>query len=362
MPRMSMTSPTPATTPAELPNLDSLRALAVLLVLADHVLETLGAHLGLEFHPTDWYLGRLGVLMFFVHTCYVLMASLQRLPGTGWELARTFFIRRAFRIYPLAIFAIVIMVVLGVPSLPWLTYEAPTAGELASNLTLTMNLTGSDLILDPLWTLPLELQMYLVLPVIFLLTSRVTDFRRVLGIWALSLMTAYFVAPISERLVVATFGPCFMAGVIAYALRERVTASLPAPLWIPAILLLIVAYIGIESLTFGIHHVALQAGFCLLLALCIPLFRQSASVAFNRAAHMLARYSYGIYLFHCVALWIGYYGIAPESETLKALISLVSLVVMAVASFHWLETPMIRLGARLSRPMAPRYTAEVRST
>jgi peptidoglycan/LPS O-acetylase OafA/YrhL len=338
--------------PGELPNLDSLRALAVMLVLSDHLLETLGAHLGLDFHPVDWYIGRLGVLMFFVHTCYVLMASMYRLPGTGWSLTRTFFIRRAFRIYPLAIVAIIIMVALGVPSLPWLTYDAPSARELASNLTLTMNLTGSDLILDPLWTLPLELQMYLVLPAIFLLTNRVTNLKLVIGFWLLSLVGAYFVAPLSERLVVATFGPCFMAGVIAYALRDRVAASLPALLWLPTILVLIGVYVAIEWVTAGIHHLALQAGFCLMLGLCIPLIRQSTSERFNRVAHMLARYSYGIYLFHCIALWIGYYGIAPESEALKALLSLAALVVMAVASYHWLEAPMVRLGARLSRPRA----------
>ena len=346
----------------ELPNLDSLRALAVMLVLVDHLLETLGAYHGLDFHPVDWYFGRLGVLMFFVHTCYVLMASLQRLPGEGWSLARTFFIRRAFRIYPLALLAIVIMVTVGVSSLPWLTYDPPTVAELASNLTLTMNLTGSDLILDPLWTLPLELQMYLVLPAIFLLTARVTDLRWVAAFWVLSLVGAYFVAPLSDRLIVITFGPCFMAGVIAYALRDRVAASLPAPLWLPAILLLIGLYVAIEWVTPGIHHVAVQSGFCLLVGLCIPLFRQSASAAFNRAAHLVARYSYGIYLFHCIALWIGYYGIAPESEALKALVSLAALVVMSVASYHWLEAPMVRLGARLSRPVSPRCESGDRLT
>jgi peptidoglycan/LPS O-acetylase OafA/YrhL len=336
--------------PGELPNLDSLRALAVLLVLANHLMETLGAYLHVEFRPVDWYLGRLGVLMFFVHTCYVLMASLQRLPGTGWQLSRIFLIRRAFRIYPLAILTIIIMVVLQAPSLPWLTYDAPTAGEVVSNLTLTMNLTGSDLILDPLWTLPLELQMYLVLPAIFLLTNKVTNLRRVIGFWVLSLVAAYFVAPLSERLVVATFGPCFMAGVIAYALRDRVAATLPALLWLPAILVLVGVYVAIEWVTPGIHHLALQAGFCLVLGLCIPLFRQSASERFNRVAHTVARYSYGIYVFHCIALWIGYHGIATDSEVLKPLVSLVALVLMAVPAYHWLEAPMVRLGARLSRP------------
>ncbi len=334
----------------ELPNFDALRALAVLLVLADHTLETLGARHGLDFHPYDWYFGRLGVLLFFVHTCYVLMGSLRRLPGTGWALTRTFFIRRAFRIYPLAIFCILVMLLFQVPALPWLEYQPPSTGGLASNLALTMNLTGSELVLSPLWSLPLEVQMYLVLPLIFMVTRQVTDLRWVLALWVVSLLAAYFVAPVSGRFSVATFAPCFMAGVVAYGLRERIQPRIPSMFWPMLLVALVVLYVALESLTPGIHHVTLQAGICLLVGLLIPLFRQTTSRVFNRATHLVARYSYGIYLFHVLALWLGYYAIAPESEVLKALIALSSLTVLSVASYHLLEAPMVRLGARLSRP------------
>jgi peptidoglycan/LPS O-acetylase OafA/YrhL len=38
----------------DLPNLDFMRALAVLLVVADHVLEPTGALVGRSFRPLDW--------------------------------------------------------------------------------------------------------------------------------------------------------------------------------------------------------------------------------------------------------------------------------------------------------------------
>src|SRR5690348_17981788 len=74
-------------------NLDVLRAVAVLLVLVDHLLTIW------DVYPqvvTRWELGRLGVLLFFVHTSLVLMSSLEREGGaSGW--VRAFYVRRADR-------------------------------------------------------------------------------------------------------------------------------------------------------------------------------------------------------------------------------------------------------------------------
>src|SRR5665213_2328994 len=57
-------------------NLDLLRSIAVLLVLLNHVLSIFQVDAGIGTLP--WMLGRVGVLMFFVHTSFVLMLSLER--------------------------------------------------------------------------------------------------------------------------------------------------------------------------------------------------------------------------------------------------------------------------------------------
>src|SRR4051794_28964153 len=92
-------------------NLDVLRAVAVLCVLADHVI--------IAASPpgnTEWgWLGRAGVLIFFVHTALVLMGSLERLGGTRSGWISRFYVRRAWRIYPLAVSAILLALALGVP-------------------------------------------------------------------------------------------------------------------------------------------------------------------------------------------------------------------------------------------------------
>jgi peptidoglycan/LPS O-acetylase OafA/YrhL len=95
-------------------NLDILRSAAVLLVFFDHLLVVLG------FDQTPalkkWgveSIGHFGVFMFFIHTSLVLMFSLERLrQAEPRALLRRFYIRRAFRIYPLSILVIVLALVL----------------------------------------------------------------------------------------------------------------------------------------------------------------------------------------------------------------------------------------------------------
>ena len=69
----------------------------------------------LNFHPVDWYCGRLGVLIFFVHTSLVLMLSMERGKLRSKELYLNFYIRRIFRIYPLSIVAVLMVITFELP-------------------------------------------------------------------------------------------------------------------------------------------------------------------------------------------------------------------------------------------------------
>src|SRR5580704_451120 len=102
-------------------NLDALRALAVTLVLVDHLIVTVAP----AYSRTPWgrsviHLGTLGVLMFFIHTSIVLMMSLARIEADGAPrpIAR-FYLRRVLRIYPLSIVIILLIMALHIPPVPW---------------------------------------------------------------------------------------------------------------------------------------------------------------------------------------------------------------------------------------------------
>src|SRR5271165_151232 len=159
-------------------NLDVLRAIAVMCVFFSHLLHfSRGGET--EF---GWHLGQLGVLMFFVHTSLVLMFSLERTSLDGHALFSSFYIRRAFRIYPLSIFCVLSIFFIHYPPEVRLIHHVWSHKELLVNLTLTQNLFRKRSFLNVLWTLPLEVQMYFFLPFLFI-AFRPRSVRPVLLLW-----------------------------------------------------------------------------------------------------------------------------------------------------------------------------------
>lgn len=160
------------------PNLDLLRATAVLMVVVFHVLLSLRMVAG----RLGWLmgLGRWAVLIFFVHTSLVLMYSLQRQTTTeaaiGWRHYLAFLLRRCFRLLPLSTVVIAAVVVLDLPvaSVHHGRFAAvhPGVGGILANLFLVQNLTGTDPVMGTLWSLPFEMQMYLALPFAYVIAVR----------------------------------------------------------------------------------------------------------------------------------------------------------------------------------------------
>src|SRR5271157_1519992 len=192
-------------------NLDVLRAIAVMCVFFSHLLHfSRGGET--EF---GWHLGQLGVLMFFVHTSLVLMFSLERTRLDGRALFSSFYIRRAFRIYPLSIFCVLSIYFIHYKPERRLLYHVWTHKELLANLTLTQNLLHTTNILGVLWSLPLEVQMYFFLPFLFI-GFRSRSVRPVLLLWLASIPLALLQARYAGRLSVFSYAPCFLAGIISW--------------------------------------------------------------------------------------------------------------------------------------------------
>jgi peptidoglycan/LPS O-acetylase OafA/YrhL len=199
----------------DLANLDFLRAVAVSLVFFDHLFATMNVR---GFGDV----GQLGVLIFFVHTSLVLMLSMGRLKLSGSRLFSVFLIRRVFRIYPLSIVAVLATATFRVPAACWTGgYEWIGWPSFISNFFLTQNLTQSISILSVLWSLPFEMQMYLVLPFLFLLLSRFRSIKSAFAIWLLGIVIACADWAIHRGIadlnfLLTRYVPCFLAGVIAW--------------------------------------------------------------------------------------------------------------------------------------------------
>jgi peptidoglycan/LPS O-acetylase OafA/YrhL len=313
-------------------NLDFLRSAAVLMVLVDHL--THHYHLG---RLDD--VGLFGVLLFFVHTSLVLMYSMQRSPLTGFALVKDFYIRRFFRIYPLSILAVLMAVALHLHAGANGLSVGPRPGwlELVSNLLLIQNLTYSSSIIGPLWSLPLEVQMYLVLPFLFLWKKR--SFWRLLVLWLACGILGHFpqTIPALGWFTLLIFVPNFLPGIMAFTLPEK--RSIPSYLWPPFILLLVLVFMWMPTRRVG-------GGLCLLLGIALPRFKEITFRPLKFVSHRIATYSYGIYLGHAFFIWF-----ALTLHNSWVLFWAMWLIVPVVL-YHAIEHPAIQLGRRIAERTA----------
>ena len=303
----TMSESRPMWLPTESANLDLLRAYAVLSVYFGHLAVTFHVKYVVG-HATMINIAETGVLIFFVHTSLVLMLSLGRLRVVGWRLFAFFYVRRVFRIYPLSILIVLAMVAGHVPAFPTQEYSWPGWPMLFSNLTLTQNLTGSRSIPAPLWSLPFELQMYAVLPFLFLIVGRFRSPWTPLCLWifgaaAIALMMGLRMYKTAALL---WFTPCFLGGVIGYRLWSEARRSLPSWVW-PLVITVCVALRVIAAAFLSLVAILASAWLaCLLLGLAAPQFREPRPGVVRNLAAQIAKYSYGIYLSQCAVFWIAF--------------------------------------------------------
>jgi peptidoglycan/LPS O-acetylase OafA/YrhL len=333
-------------------NLDLLRAVAVTFVVVDHTSKFLG-HPFVLGREMNW-LGRLGVMFFFVHTCTVLMLSLERLT-TETTRARawlSFYIRRIFRIYPLSIFAVTVVVLFHIPS-AFISGRYlfgnfdPSRNEVVGSLLLIQNVwpRGSREIIGVLWSLPFEVQMYVLLPIIFLFQSRLRRLWPLFAVWIGSWIPAHLFMPLH-------YAPHFLAGVIAFALASRQRSSL-WPSWLFPITL------GVLTMAFFAWRQSTAVGgmICFILGSLLPRFATIKSPTVNRITYNMAKYSYGVYLSHLFCLWVAF----DVVRSFHVVTFGILLLSMPVLLFHCIESPMIQLGIWLGSAIA-RHPIQYAST
>lgn len=327
-------------------NLNFLRAFAVLTVYFGHLLQTFGIE-HVAGRVTIYDFAQTGVLIFFVHTSLVLMFSLDRLKGRGWALFRSFAIRRVFRIYPLSIATVLVLLLFQVPDFPTHQFHWIGWGALAANLSLTHNLGGYGAFPGVLWSLPFEIQMYAALPVLFLVLRRFKAWWIPLALWALAVVALLGLWKLKVGVAagnILQFTPCFLGGVVAYRLwrGKRHFQFIGWPLCIVACVALRVLA---ELVSFP-HAVTISAWVsCLLLGLAAPQFRELRDGWLHDFVAAIAKYSYGIYLSHCAVFWIAFV-LLKVPFVAQCAVCVALSIIFPLAMFRWIEAPMIEKGRR----------------
>jgi peptidoglycan/LPS O-acetylase OafA/YrhL len=290
--------------------LDFVRGIAIIAVMGYHfhAVHTNNYLLQIIEYPLKNF-GREGVNLFFTLSGFLVGGLLLRqYAETGHVDARRFIIRRIFRIWPAYYVLILFHMLAG--RHPWNTF-------LFQNLTHLQNYLGTSI--TQTWSLAVEEHFYLVLPALLLLFAR---WR--LSAWTIvGVLTAVCVAVLTARCFAvadgnleATFAytqyriDSLLYGVILsviYWMKPGIYHQLARRKW------LLIGSVAVLCawLAFATKHVALDQsigytiqalGFAALIVLVLEYSGSLRSLWIYRGVAWIGLYSYGIYLWHSLAL------------------------------------------------------------
>lgn len=310
------------------PNLNAVRFIAALGVLIHH-LEQYKLYLGFpsqyETSPFINVIGKLGVVLFFVLSGYLITFLLLVEEASAGIQIYDFYVRRMLRIWPLY-FLIVIFGLLVAPHVPWLllpsyplsVVQADLATKAFLYLALFPNLVLSGYgflpYLSQTWSIGTEEQFYLVWPLLM---------KHIRNKWMLmvSVIVVYLVVRvlISNHLGLigqgvwqswligfhGTFNiDCMAIGGLAAVLLHRQSRLLPWLLNRRVFYgtVLITTLLILKGVTVPHLHFEVYAGLFSLIILNLSANKQLGfSLEFEPFVY-LGKISYGIYMFHPIAI------------------------------------------------------------
>jgi len=375
------------------PALDGLRALAALMIVYFHstvCVEMTGgpAVRAVPLGLTRWFLGCLwiGVDIFFVLSGFligrILLLQMQR----GGIDFRSFYVRRAFRIFPAyyVVLTLTVFVFIHLSVFAPIHFNIPWTEELKNSLPNYLylsNYIGSENVMGWSWSLCIEEHFYLIFPTMLVVLFRFAPRVRLVGLVALPLL------PLAARACAFIENPditlwqglnweshthcdgLFVGVLVAYLFVYHRSQLARFAAWLAPIILAAafgcyasVFLWGGPSATLKSGSFAVVAQLFLLaigtaLIITDVLFADNflSRVLAHRFWHPIARVSYGMYLIHpFVAYWLisflpgSQLAIAVSPLRLLAFATATALVTFLWASLLFLivEQPMLVRGAR----------------
>jgi peptidoglycan/LPS O-acetylase OafA/YrhL len=327
-------------------NLDFLRSCAVLSVALSHFYSYCGIP---KYAVIAHNIGVGGVAFFFVHTSLVLFLSMERTRSP--RLAIDFYVKRFFRIYPLCWLCIAVVLSTGLSDEPVAQLHSLGLRGVTINAALLQNFFQVPNVIGPLWSLPWEVQMYSILPFLYVIVTQKDKNWFPLTIWAgLTICAVVFTLPAFPRAFhPAAIPPMFLGGIVAYQMRNRqhVFKSFFWPVSVLSLIVFRTILLHGDNMESS-WNAGVNAFICLLLGLSIPMFSEIRSRPLTASSKQVAKYSYGIYLFHVpiLALVFGHLPQIPMWGKVAAFFFITGVV--SVTVFHLLEEPCVRLGRKLA--------------
>ena len=309
--------------------------------------------------------GGFGVQLFFLLSGYLITSLLLRERWvTGQVSLRAFYIRRILRIWPLYFFVLLLAALwpwTGRLPLPYFVGYLLLAGNW---MTALLGPPGSWASI--LWSVSIEEQFYLSWPLVIKLFSRAGRLYVAIGLVAVANIARLYLAVGSLHPYTVfpnTFAELDSIGVgilCAIVLKGSVpllsTGKRLLLGYIGFALLLGCGYFGrVVSPTFVV------VGYPCAVAGCLGLFLAVCGMSFTfRPLIYLGKISYGLYVYHVLALLLVGLALGGKAGTLARFLvywfgGLTLTIVLASASYRWLESPFLRLKEKFatvkSRPV-----------
>ncbi len=332
--------------PERLVALDGWRAISALIVVGWHLQHFsslaggLGALPGLN--------GTVGVELFFGISGFVIGRSLLAERAAMGEISLAgFYIRRVFRIVPPLLLYVVVIELLAQFGI----LENAARGSINA-LTFSCNLIGSacgGYAGGHTWSLSVEEQFYLIIPLVLaLVTARskaaLTTVLLAYPIFVVALFVARctFAASVLSQFTTIALG-------VACALHEdrlrRIVTATPGWTIFPALAAVFVLRGLHPAATTDALQIVLVSPLVMYVLLATALRPSVLSgLLASRPLQVLGMASYSFYLWQQLATYP-----FPGAGVWLYLASLSICVIVALSSYHWVEKPLIGLGAKLSR-------------
>ncbi len=372
------------------PELDGLRFYAFLAVFVCHafpVQVTFYKQLHLPL-PELWTAavlsGASGVDLFFVLSAFLITSLLSKeREATGDISVRLFYVRRVLRIWPLYFLVVVLGVAIAHSgfthfwyygqSLPWY-YVAGYMLSVSNWVYAVFGAPGS--ICAPLWTVSIEEQFYLVWPLLAKLLRRRGWLIAGIVVFALATLSQIAMALSSARSSYLYFGTAsrcdsLALGIILAFCVDKLPklGSAARLLLISGGLIFLVAATALimkepEPVTMRMILGRLMISLASV-AILYGCLHSSSRLLRAEWVVRLGRVSYGLYMLHYAGLLIMLSLIHPSKGwalLATKVLGLLMTVLLAFASYRWVELPFLRLKSRFatvpSRPVQAPFSLE----
>ncbi len=366
-----------------IPQLDGLRGIAVLMVVAYHIPVVGSSHLvslicGLIYQLR---LGAVGVDIFFVMSGFLITGVLlqsRNAPRTAASMQ--FYAKRALRIFPIYFLCLSYCIVFQSLS----RQESWFSGFFLENYHL-IGTHGLSTSFSHTWSLSIEEQFYLAWPwLVWFLPLASGRLATGFLVPAISIAIAFAIVNLMNQpdgqWAIFEASPVRMlslslGGYLAYrAIENKPLDGKYAALWmLGGVAILAGAKLAQSRIGIGnYYHMLGVPGFALMsfglvaAALAprgrnVTALRRALSVAPLRSVGAV---SYGLYLYHYIVFWsfgmIFETGGARSVSPARLIAALLLTVVITVASYHFIEQPFLRLKGYLRVP-GPRTQATATS-